>query len=543
MRLLSHLVALCLFALVGCTSNNHTAALIRHADDIAIEYPDSALKILSYINNRDLRSEELQAKHSLVLSYALDKCYIDVDRDTLIRVAYDYYDRGQDTHAKMMSNYLMGRVHFNASEYSTALLYFLNAEEYANEESDNFYLGLIYRNVSSVYSSVFSNKEAVVYGEKSLEHFKAYGDKLYVDWAIVDLARFYHNAQDYSKSIVVHNEFLNGIDSDDNPSLCAEAMRNLASSYYAVDSLSQCISLYERVLSLDSTVMVGNDYTLLGMAYVKVGRLANAKDVASKVEKEGERQLIYYRINRSNKDYEDALYAFEQAHDMQNNIVRAISTQDVTSVGVEFFRYRNIIKSQQLYLSYLTIGIVCFLCCVILLISIIIRYRHRLLKRELDENMALVAGLRVKIVDNEDLLLNKQLLIEQLFSSHFEAFNRLSDAYYGCKGLSNEKLKIYNEVMSILSDVASNQNTIIKMEEFINRYKDGLMVKFNQSFPHFSRLDVNLFMYIVLGFSARAISIFLNEKIDVVYNRKSRLKQKIQKSDVLNKECFLELMR
>ena len=82
-----------------------------------------------------------------------------------------------------------------------------------------------------------------------------------------------------------------------------------------------------------------------------------------------------------------------------------------------------------------------------------------------------------------------------------------------------------------------------KMEEFINRYKDGLMVKFNQSFPHFSRSDVNLFMYIVLGFSARAISIFLNEKIDVVYNRKSRLKQKIQKSDVLNKECFLELMR
>lgn len=541
MRLLSHLVALCLFALVGCTSNNHTAALIRHADDIAIEYPDSALKMLSYINNRDLRSEELQAKHSLVLSYALDKCYIDVDRDTLIRVAYDYYDRSQDTHAKMMSNYLMGRVHFNASEYSTALLYFLNAEEYANEESDNLYLGLIYRNISSVYSSVFSNKEAVVYGEKSLEHFKAYGDKLYVDWAIVDLARFYHNAQDYSKSIVVHNEFLNGIDSDDNPSLCAEAMRNLASSYYAVDSLSQCISLYERVLSLDSTVMVGNDYTLLGMAYVKVGRLANAKDVASKVEKEGERQLIYYRINRSNKDYEDALYAFEQAHDMQNNIVCAISTQDVTSVGVEFFRYRNIIKSQQLYLSYLTIGIVCFLCCVILLVSVIIRYRYRLLKHELDENMALVVDLQGKIVDNEDLLINKQFLIEQLFSSHFETFNRLSDAYYECQGLSDEKLKIHNEVMSIISDIASDPSTIKKMEEFINRYKDGMMVKFHQSFPNCNRLEVNLFMYIVLGFSSRAICVFLNEKIDVVYNRKSRLKQKIQKSSVLGKDDFLEV--
>ena len=104
-------------------------------------------------------------------------------------------------------------------------------------------------------------------------------------------------------------------------------------------------------------------------------------------------------------------------------------------------------------------------------------------------------------------------------------------------------MKIHNEVISILSDVASDQNTIKKMEEFINRYKDGLMIKFKQSFPHFNRLDVNLFMYIVLGFSARAISVFLNEKIDVVYNRKSRLKQKIQKSDVLNKDYFLEILR
>jgi tetratricopeptide (TPR) repeat protein len=283
---------------------------------------------------------------------------------------------------------------------------------------------------------------------------------------------------------------------------------------------------------------------MLGLAYAKIGEIAKAENLMRKVKNDGDKQFLQYRIHKYNNDCNEALNALEEALELQNEVVRTISTQDISSIGVEYFRYRDALKTQQLKVSYLTVGIVCvFFCSVILLISIIIRYRHRLLKRELDENMALVAGLRVKIVDNEDLLLNKQLLIEQLFSSHFEAFNRLSDAYYGCKGLSNEKLKIYNEVMSILSDVASNQNTIIKMEEFINRYKDGLMVKFNQSFPHFSRLDVNLFMYIVLGFSARAISIFLNEKIDVVYNRKSRLKQKIQKSDVLNKECFLELMR
>ena len=544
MRLLLYIVAMCSALLVGCTTDEHTAALIRHAEDIAADHPDSALSILYPINNRTIGSKELRARHSLALSYTLDKCYIDVDKDTLIRVAYEYYDTRRDTRAAMMSNYLMGKVYLNACEYSSSLLYFLSAEQYAKQESDNLYLGLIYRYVSYLYGRVYSNKEALVYGEKSLECFNAYGDKLYIDWAIVDLGRLYHNAKDYNRSISIYNDFLTREDYSDSPSLYAEVFRSLASTYFAVDSVSHCVALYQRASALDSTVMQSNDYAMLGLAYAKIGEIAKAENLMRKVKNDGEKQFLQYRIHKYNNDCNEALNALEEALELQNEVVRTISTQDISSIGVEYFRYRDALKTQQLKVSYLTVGIVCvFFCSVILLISIIIRYRHRLLKRELDENMALVAGLRVKIVDNEDLLLNKQLLIEQLFSSHFEAFNRLSDAYYGCKGLSNEKFKIYNEFMSILSDVASNQNTIIKMEEFINRYKDGLMVKFNQSFPHYSRLDINLFMYIVLGFSARAISIFLNEKIDVVYNRKSRLKQKIQKSDVLNKECFLELMR
>ena len=76
----------------------------------------------------------------------------------------------------------------------------------------------------------------------------------------------------------------------------------------------------------------------------------------------------------------------------------------------------------------------------------------------------------------------------------------------------------------------------------MDRYKDNVMTKLHQAFPDMGNSDKNLFMYIVLGFSARAISIFMNEKIDVVYNRKSRLKQKISRSDSQYKELLLELI-
>ena len=539
--LLLCIVALSLVSLVGCTTDEHTATLISNAERVAIEHPDSALRILSPISNASIRSRKLQAKHALLLSYALDKCYINVDRDTLIRIAYDYFDTSRDAHSKMLSNYLMGMVNYNASDNSTSLVYFLNAEEYAKDENNSFYLGLINRYISHIYGRVYCDNEALICGEKSLEHFKRHGDKLYIDWAIVDLGRLYHNVKEYTNCIALYDNFLRCKNYSDNPVLYAEALRNLASAYMAIDNIPECIAAYESALRLDSTALQGNDYAMLGASYARMGNISEAKGVIHKIEKNSDREFLLYCIYSHNKDYERALRALEQAHKLQNEALRTLSTQNISSIGIEYFRYNDNIKKQQLKELYFIISIICIVFfSAILLICNRIHFRTKMHKRELDENIALVVDLRNRITAKEDMLLNKQTLIEQLFSSHYDAFNRLSSAYYQCKGLSNEKEKIHNEVVRIISNVATDAIAIKKMEEYINRYKDNLMVKFNKSFPDFSKSEVTLYMYVVLGFSARAISIFLNENIDVIYNRKSRLKQKILKSKVNNREYFLE---
>lgn len=541
MRLLLHVIMLCGILLIGCNTDKYTKQQIARAEKLMIDHPDSALRILNPIPNRAIRSRGLQAKHALLLSYALDKCYINVDRDTLIRIAYDYFDTSRDAHSKMLSNYLMGMVNYNASDNSTSLVYFLNAEEYAKDENNSFYLGLIYRYMSHIYGRVYCDNEALICGEKSLEYFEKHGDKLYIDWAFIDLGRLHHNVKDYARCISLYSDFLKCNDCSDNPILNAEASRNLASAYMAVDSIPECIAAYESALRLDSTALQGNDYAMLGIAYVESGKIDEAQNIISKIEKDSDREFLLYCIYSHNKDYERALRALEQAHKLQNEALRTLSTQNISSIGIEYFRYNDNIKKQQLKESYFIICIICIVFfSAILLIYNRIHFRTKMHKRELDENIAIVVDLRNRITAKEDMLMNKQTLIEQLFSSHYDAFNRLSSAYYQCKGLSNEKEKIHNEVVRIISNVATDAIAIKKMEEFINRYKDNLMVKFNKSFPDFSKSEVTLYMYVVLGFSARAISIFLNENIDVIYNRKSRLKQKILKSKVNNREYFLE---
>ncbi|MBQ2045665.1 MAG: hypothetical protein II260_00555 [Muribaculaceae bacterium] len=52
--------------------------------------------------------------------------------------------------------------------------------------------------------------------------------------------------------------------------------------------------------------------------------------------------------------------------------------------------------------------------------------------------------------------------------------------------------------------------------------------------------DFNLLLYIYSGFSAKAIALFTHDKISNVYNRKTRLKIKIEALNTPLKEKFLK---
>ena len=107
----------------------------------------------------------------------------------------------------------------------------------------------------------------------------------------------------------------------------------------------------------------------------------------------------------------------------------------------------------------------------------------------------------------------------------------------------SQNTKIYTDVMSIVSGIGSDKKAIEKIEKFVNTYKGNIMQRFRTEFPGMKHSDYILYLYVVAGFSSRAIGVFLGEKLDVVYNRKSRLKQKISKSNSANRDYFVASLR
>lgn len=146
--LLTFIVMLLLSA---CGSDSKQLTLLDSAEKIMIVAPDSALSQLREIDSQKLNRAD-NARYALLLSQALDKNFIDVSNDSLINIAVEYYEHKRDNHYKMLALYYQGRVKYNAQDYAMSINALLKSEKIALKLNDNFYLGLIYRNISDIYN-------------------------------------------------------------------------------------------------------------------------------------------------------------------------------------------------------------------------------------------------------------------------------------------------------------------------------------------------------------------------------------------------------
>jgi len=88
------------------------------------EHPDSALIALESIDREGLNCRCARAKYALLKSIALDKNYIDIADDSLIRVATDWYQNHGCLEDKAKAYYYQGKVLQNSQNYNAAIVSF-----------------------------------------------------------------------------------------------------------------------------------------------------------------------------------------------------------------------------------------------------------------------------------------------------------------------------------------------------------------------------------------------------------------------------------
>ena len=338
------------------------------------------------------------------------------------------------------------------------------------------------------------------------------------------------------------------------------------------------IRALEGIRQLDKDMLTADHYRTLGVSYATLGDITSAKACRDSLSRllPGE-QSVDYAINRVVGNYDVANSQLEHIVDSTNVELYKILKRNYAEVISKFYGLEEKAAMEQISKSKMTLVSVIIVTIILLAFGyMFFRYRTNLLSSQIEARISEAQNLEKILFEkssqlddmktDRDKLVNKLSQrdselerireeshrestasvpaiardeIRYLLAGRFEHLDRLCSVYFQFKGQSNEKDKISSEVLEIINGIQYDDKIKAKLEETINGNLGDVMVRFRKDFPSVKERDYMLFMFLILDFSPRAISILQDLKTEVVYNHKSKLKRKISASNSEYKDEYL----
>lgn len=154
------------------------------------------------------------------------------------------------------------------------------------------------------------------------------------------------------------------------------------------------------------------------------------------------------------------------------------------------------------------------------------RQRLRLQSARNDALMAEVSGLKCQIDARSKDVTRLETTLHGLLENRFAFIDSLCQTYYESQGTKSERKLIADKVKAEIDAVRND--SFPEMERAVNECRGRMLERVKAAMPEVKADDYRLLVYIASGLSSRTICLLLDESIDVIYKRKSRLKARIK---------------
>ena len=521
---------------------------LQEIETIMETHPDSALSLLQAIDTEAIATDRCRALHSLLLSQAYDRNYIDLTNDSIITIAVDYFaDSDDDHHYAMLAHYYHGRIFENTHKYHKAIIEFTKAEQLAKYSDDNLAIGLIYTHLGDAYNEYYDFEKSAKSFLVASEYYDRANKLHHKLYALSDLTEAYINNLEYDKASEILNQLIKEANDSCNHAMIQIGMLDLISLYSAQNKHSELLDLYNSLIAKYPNVKLrSTTYMCVAKACAYAGRHNEINSYITKAWNVSMHRAdtILIQINASAiyellKQYEPALKSLKYGGIKQDSSVRLMLTQPILTAQRDLYRAElelNKLKQQhQLHTSILIGGI-------IIIVFVLLVYRwNKKYKQKLAKNITIAQNLR-EIMQTKAS--ETQHIINNLLASRFDVIDGLCKTIYENRGTGLDKKKISAEIEKLIKQFSSDSQKIAELETFANEHYSNIITSFKTDLPNLKEADYLLFLYTTLGFSITAIALFLNEeKVDAVYNRKARLKNKIRNLGTSKYELYAKYLQ
>ena len=534
-------------SMVSCTDHK----VIRQLDDVEAylsEHPDSALSVLDSLSTTAIQGRETNAKFALLYSIALNKSYIDIDNDSILAPAINYYRKHGTPSDRMKTLFYQARIQFNAEDYQAAIVTLSKAEKLAGQIPDSLYLGMIYSDESVIYNINYNSSEEHRYARMAYECFAEAGMEDRALIAKYSLGVSYHSLRQYDEAIGIYREVLPLFIEKQDTAMITECMKSYAFTAAVKDPSDPetCIRMFTDVINVYHEPLSVKEYGSLAYAYALKGDYNTADAILSQIRRYPESCFWIYKADRLSGKYREALESLEEATSRQDSVVHStLQESSAKALGTYYKLQTAVAENREANLHLLVVTLVFSI--LVFTAAFILVLRHRKIRQEAERELLLsIAETSIREKEQEKGRLEQQLAdlrktISSQRKSRFSILKELCEKYTLYEGRGDQQKFIREHIMPLLESIRKDSGSHSDFEEMIDSGLDNIMQKLRADMKTFTENDFILISYVIAGFDASLIARLMDINKKDVYSRKHRLTARILKAETGNAGLYKEI--
>ena len=277
----------------SCRDGGRAEGILRTADSLMEEHPDSALAILKHDSLEICRSgKDFRLWYALSRTEADDKCYILHVSDSAIRIAAGCYDSYGSALQRVRADYLLGRVYCDMHLYGHALTSFNKAiaVDAENDSVINRYKARAATWAGYVYEVEGLHKDALRYNKLAYGYAKKAGAQVTEIYSLRDIGRSYRDLKRNDIAMPYYQQAAKKAKAIDDANLYNMVMEELAGIYIEEGRLDEAYAALNTKFLATTDKDIASHYYIWAMYFEKIGQL----DSAVAYDKRG---MIYSEIS------------------------------------------------------------------------------------------------------------------------------------------------------------------------------------------------------------------------------------------------------
>lgn len=473
--------------IVSCSSYGNKQ--ISVALSLVDRKPDSAISVLNGVDQFSL-SDRNMAMFSLAYTIAQDKSGLDVDKDSLLRYAYNWYkDKPSDSlYAKCM--YYMGKYYMLNDSSEKAINCFEQAVRKSKEDKDTVYLCFSLEKLSKVVR-IYSPQKALPYARNVVRMYDKASKATIPNriYSRLNLCQCLYMCNSINSALSLCHSTLRMAILYGDTFLISVVYQEMASYYSSLGKSVEALKCIKKSLNYKIQENEPSQKISLAWAYIDTDSLEQAEKVLRnlKVKSEMDRYTIYslfadiamkrknIRVFMLNND--SARYALENMYkkSLQGKV-------QYYEIAIKNIRKQAILEQK----TYLQEGFIILLVIVLVFASLMVYYKFSYNKKHKKLEIEMLEKLHKEEISHKNLqltIMRNYLMKKVDISGKLQSFQK-------------------NEGLHILLD----EKDWKELEEFLENADGMFVTRLKKEFPKLRKIDVRLMMLLRIKVPQKTLS-------------------------------------